>query len=103
MSDTVKLIIEISTETANAIKDNAMFAKDIADDIKWDVTGAIVNGTPLDDVKAEITEHHDIHLGELKSRSNIGILMFGSDAYDRGIKHAIEILDNIGKAESEET
>ena len=57
----------------------------------------ILNGTPLDDVKAEIAEHHDIHLGQLKSRSNAGILMFGGDAYDRGIKHAIEILDNIGR------
>ena len=73
----------------------------LSDRTFWD--DAIRNGTPLDDVKAEITEHHDIHLGELKSRSNIGILMFGSDAYDRGIKHAIEILDNIGKAESEDT
>lgn len=88
----MKLIIDIPEDTAKKIKDNAMF---------WDVTSAIVNGTPLDDVKAEITEHHDIHLGKLNSRSNVGILMFGSDAYDRGIKHAIEILDRIGK-ESEE-
>jgi hypothetical protein len=94
MSDTVKLIIEMPEETYKGI----MLGK-------WDDNGLafyVKTGTPLDDVKAEIAKHHDIHLGELKSRSNVGILMFGGDAYDRGIKHAIEILDNIGK-ESEDT
>lgn len=56
----------------------------------------------IDDVKAEITKPHDIYLGEINSRSNVGILAFGNEAYDRGIKHVIEILDNIGKAESED-
>ena len=92
----MKLIIDIPKGTYKAIEVGT-----INQVLEYKVWNAIQNGTPLDDVKAEITEHHDIHLGELKSRSNIGILMFGSDAYDRGIKHAIEILDNIGKAESE--
>ena len=43
----MKLVIKIPEETVKEIKDNAMFAKDIADNIKWDVTGEIVNGTPL--------------------------------------------------------
>lgn len=43
----IELVIKISEKTVNDIKDNAMFAKPIADHIKWDVTSAIVNGTPL--------------------------------------------------------
>lgn len=97
MSETVKLIIELPKDYYEIIKHDV--EHHLTDYRPFEIIG---NGIPLDDVKAEITEHHDIHLGELKSRSNIGILMFGSDAYDRGIKHAIEILDNIGK-ESEET
>ncbi len=95
MSDTVKLIIEIPRNEYEYTCERTL-----SDRTFWD--DAIRNGIPLDDVKARIEEPHDMHLGDLKSRSNIGILMFGGDAYDRGIKHAIEILDNIGKAESEE-
>lgn len=94
----MKLIIDIPEEDRKDIG-NIHFVRE---DLKFKIGKAIMNGIPLDDVKAEITEHHDIHLGQLKSRSNAGILMFGSEAYDRGIKHAIEILDNIGKAESED-
>lgn len=90
----MKLIIDIPEELA---EEEHWYTEEEL----WTVIKAAENGTPLDDVKAEITEHHDIILGKLKSRSNIGILMFGSDAYNRGIKHAIKILDNIGKAESE--
>lgn len=46
MSD-IELVIKIPKETVKEIKDNAMFAKDIANNIKWDVTSAIVNSTPL--------------------------------------------------------
>lgn len=88
----MKLIIDIPEEMHEQIKDGY---------VPLGISKYLKNGTPLDNVKAEITEHHDIHLGKLNSRSNVGILMFGSDAYDRGIKHAIEILDRIGK-ESEE-
>ena len=35
-------------ETVNEIKDNAMFAVTIPSEILWDVTSAIVNGTPLE-------------------------------------------------------
>lgn len=44
----MKLIIDIDEVTANEIKDNAMFAKEIASGIKWDITSAIVNGIPLE-------------------------------------------------------
>ena len=56
----MKLIIDIPENTAKEIKDNAMFAESIASQIKWDVTSAIVNGTPFDsvieDIKAEIAK-----------------------------------------------
>lgn len=42
----MKMVIEIPKETANAIKDNAMFGV-IPNEILWDVTSAIVNGKPL--------------------------------------------------------
>jgi hypothetical protein len=42
----MKIVIDIPEETANAIKDNAMFGV-IPDEILCDVTSAIVNGTPL--------------------------------------------------------
>ncbi len=45
----IELVIKISEETLNEIKDNAMFAKNIAYNIKRDVTGAIVNGTLVPD------------------------------------------------------
>ena len=43
----IDLVIKIDEETVNEIKDNAMFADSISSDIRWDVTSAIVNGTPL--------------------------------------------------------
>ena len=43
----MKLIIDISEKTTNEIKDNALFANSISSDIRWNVTSAIVNGTPL--------------------------------------------------------
>ena len=43
----IELVIKIPEKTVNEIKDNAMFAKEIASSIKWDITSAIVNGTPL--------------------------------------------------------
>lgn len=43
----IELIIKMPEKTVNAIKDNAMFAGTIPRDILWDITSAIVNGTPL--------------------------------------------------------
>ena len=74
MSDTVKLIVEIPKAPKN-------------DHERW----VLVHGTPLDDVKAEIeTERHN--LADTKEWGRY---------YGLGI--ALEILDNIGKAESEDT
>ena len=82
----MKLIIDISEETINEIKDNAMFAGSLSSDIRWDVTSAIVNGTPLDDVKAEIDQY-----------------LFQNEFGLEYRKEVLQILDNIGKAESEDT
>ena len=43
----MKLIIEISEKSVNEIKDNVMFADDIPNDIRWDITKAIFNGKSL--------------------------------------------------------
>lgn len=43
----IELVIKIPKETVNEIRNNAMFAGSISSDIRWDVTSAIVNGTPL--------------------------------------------------------
>ena len=43
----IELVIKIPEKTVNDIKDNAMFAGSISSEILWDVTSAIVNGTPL--------------------------------------------------------
>ena len=43
----MKIVIDISDATVNEIKDNAMFAEDIASNIRWNVTSAIVNGIPI--------------------------------------------------------
>lgn len=46
MSD-IELVIKISEETINEIKNNAMFDVCISSDIRWDVTSAIENSIPL--------------------------------------------------------
>ena len=43
----MKIVIDIPEKTVNEIKDNVMFADNISSDIRWDITSAIVNGTPL--------------------------------------------------------
>ena len=87
----MKLIIDIPEDTAKEIKDNAMFAESIASQIKWDVTSAIVNGIPLDDVKAEIDKAQEPYIT--------------NTAYDEGVRFglmlAYQIVDRC-KAESED-
>ena len=46
----MQMVIDIPEETVNEIKDNAMFAGAIPSEILWDVTSAIVNGTPYETV-----------------------------------------------------
>lgn len=79
MSETVKLIIEIPKweyEQACKFKDRDFYAIKVK---------AIQNGTPLDDVKAEIDRLPLVQLTGYLDKDD-----------------AMQILDNIGKAESEE-
>ena len=56
----VELVIKIPEKTANEIKDNAMFAGCISSEILWDVTGAIVNATPLPKGHGDIFDKAEI-------------------------------------------
>lgn len=85
MSDTVKVIIEISKDIYEARQRWVDNPKRMVDEV--DI--AIANGTPLDDVKAEIKENIATRESNKSMVQNIGLYM------------ALEILDNIGKAESE--
>lgn len=79
----MKLIIEIDEESYKEIK------KIVADGNDMFFTDKLIsNGTPLDDVKTEIKrmEYHMIDCDVLVSQEEV-----------------LEILDNIGKAESEVT
>ena len=88
MSDTVKLIIEISKEDFEWIQTH----KNITDyQITQMLYKRVMNGTPLDDVKAEIAEQFET---EFLEESTIGM--------NFGLRLALEIIDNIGKVESED-
>ena len=79
----MKLIMDIPEEEYKRMKEQSMFGKvDI-----W--KQAFKNGTPLDDVKAEIDEQYD------------RIRPYNIDIAE-GLEMALDILDNIGKAESED-
>ena len=88
MSDTVKLIIEISKDYYEIIKHDV--DNHLTDYRPFEI---IANGTPLDDVKAKIqrTITASCYNGENYKKN-----------YRDGLNDAIEILDNIGKAESED-
>ena len=81
----MKLIIDIPKGRLNSIK---MFG--IKQNEVCMLERALISGTPLDDVKAEIKQGH--------CRANNG--------YDQGRNYGLymaeQILDNIGKAESED-
>lgn len=78
MSDKVKLIIEIPSIDYEYLKNNCIIP------IKYDnhIYEAILNGTPLDTVKAEITA-----------------LRYGSDTYKNAIDDVIEIIDSVGEGD----
>ena len=82
MNNTVKLIIEIPKHLYDVIKNKECTSRNV-------ITTAVENGTPLDDVKAEIKTFTITEKSE----------------YDTGFNDAalkcFNILDNIGK-ESEE-
>ena len=56
----MKIVIDISEKTVNEIKDNAMFAGTIPSEILWDITGAIVNGTPLPKGHGRLIDADDV-------------------------------------------
>ena len=93
MSDTVKLIIEIPEEVYIHFLSRYKYqgTNDIGLSECENVGVAIKNGTPLDDVKAEIEEMR------IKFMEQGGV--YEHSAY--GLDYAIVLLDNIGK-ESEE-
>lgn len=43
----MQIVIKITEDLFTQIKDNVLFANSIPSDIRWDITDAIVNGTPL--------------------------------------------------------
>lgn len=81
MSDTVKIIIEIDKDKYERCKERKLWSYDAEI-----LEGAVAMGIPLDSVKAEIKrmEYHMIDCDVLVSQEEV-----------------LDILDNIGKAESE--
>ena len=79
----MKLIIDVPEEYYKSAK--LMVEKDSTYPLKV----SIANGIPLDDVKAEIDEQYD------------RVRPYNIDVA-QGLEMALGILDNIGKAESEE-
>ena len=93
MSDNIKLVIEIPKKAKQAF-DNAE-RNDLKGgyyDLGGNIGKAIQNGIPLDDVKAEIDEQY-------KWLMQTKHTLYDIDIAFSGIK---SILDNIGKAESED-
>ena len=95
MSDTVKLVIEIPKLAYKACRELRTNNDDGI--IGLCAVNAIADGIPLDDVKAEISRCKTQNEMQLSERDTKGKLMI-SDIYCR----IIEVLDNIGEAESEE-
>ena len=84
----MKLIIDIPEERLDSIKHFGIKQNEVSM-----LERALISGTPLDDVKAEIqrTITASWYNGENYKKN-----------YRDGLNDAIEILDNIGKAESED-
>ena len=82
MSDTVKLIIEIPKDIYERCKEYKLWSYDAET-----LEGAVARSTPLDDVKAEIAKISTDYCG-------------GYIGLDK--QEVLQILNNIGKAESEE-
>ena len=56
----MQIVIDIPEKTVNEIKDNAMFAGSILSDVRWDITNAIVNGTPLPDNHGQLIDADEV-------------------------------------------
>ena len=96
MSDTVKLIVDIPVRILDTIQADEMISREQLAILQTHIQ----NGIPLNDVKAEIEKQieRDFAFSEtetLKVPCHYGIA--------NGLQNAIRFLDNIGKAESEDT
>ena len=90
MSDTVKLIVDIPESLIQELKDGCFGVKHSI----YELEKCILNGTPLDKIKAEIQENIDYN----KKMNYLGIVS--------GLLLALDIIDYIidkYKTESEET
>ena len=97
----MKIIIDIPEVTANEIKDNAMFAKEIASSVKWDITSAIVNGTPLNEVLDKIRDVISCNIIEDDTSGNTPTRLRADwDAANKAHMIDMAIIDKY-KAESE--
>lgn len=83
----MKLIIDIPEDEYNEIC-NGTF--DTGGYFRMNLSNAFKNGTPLDDVKAEIDYERNRYLN-----------LIGDSGYCNGLNKALKIIDNIGK-ESED-
>lgn len=97
MSDTVKLIIEIPKDYYELMTKTEviMTSPRSGKTFMSVIYSAVKNGIPLDDVKAEIEEEYN----RLSATRADETLELGECL---GLKMALKILDNIGKAESED-
>lgn len=88
----MKLIIDIPETMVQDLKDGCFGVQHNV----YELVGCIMNGTPLDDVKAEMQKVRRFHVGNFEDDNPIdyGVVI--------GFDKALKILDNIGKAESED-
>lgn len=101
MSDTVKLIIAIPREMHQALSktEEIISSQRSGKTLMNVIYSAVANGTPLDDVKAEIEQIYQ------------GIDTISHNEYENAVEqgkeiayeNVLSILDNIRKAESEDT
>ena len=97
MSD-IELVIKIPEKTVNDIKDNAMFAGSISSDIRWDITNAIVNGTPLE--QEPFDEIIDKTVKEIYvqcKQTNSNFSKDWNEGFNDGMFHTITIIKGIRK------
>ena len=87
----MKLIIDIPEEEYNDLMQTGENTINLGELL--DLRNSVRNGTPLDDVKAEIE-------ASMYCDKDTRLV---KNANASGLEKAIEILDNIGKAESEDT
>ena len=92
MSETVKLIIEIPKAIYENLKSGKIYSS-LCESPQGLVEG-IRNGTPLDDVKAEIEEYRNLLIPPKTSLKNLLEVQ-------SALNKVLEIIDNIGKENKE--